>query len=65
MDAVVQPQSFHTARLLSRLRAFCFPAGEPSVAFIHAVKVKGTGQVRMSPGAPWIRFVTGLEIDST
>jgi hypothetical protein len=48
MDAVVQPPSFHTERLLSRLRAFSFPAGEPSAAFIHAVNITATGQLRMS-----------------
>lgn len=60
----VESPSFPTESLPVRVRAFWFPAGERAATAIRVVKTTETGQVRMSPDAPWIPFTAEQEIDS-
>lgn len=50
---------------MMRLRSFCFPRGEEAARLIRAVRITQKGEMRMSPGAPWIPFTATETIEAT
>lgn len=52
------------ASLLSRLRRFCFPAGEEPSRSVSAFRITEQGEMRMSPEARWIPFTAEQTIDA-
>jgi len=45
-----------TRGLLARLRAFCFPGGEGRARLVSSIRTTERGEMRASPGAPWLAF---------
>jgi hypothetical protein len=51
--------------LLARVRAFCFPGGEPAARPVRGVREKQRGEMRSGPGARWIPFTAEEVIEAT
>ncbi|MGA8866443.1 MAG: DUF6544 family protein [Candidatus Sulfotelmatobacter sp.] len=61
----IQAATVPAQALLARLRAFCFPGGEDAARGVLSVCTTQIGEMRMSPGARWIPFISEETIDAT
>jgi len=58
-------KSEETARLLARLRSFCFPGGEDRARSVRSVRTTQSGEMRMSPESRWVPFTAEEVTDAT